>query len=71
VTVSATAPMTGSYDHLQMAPSVLLAVPRPTPYSIFPNPFAFVSGIILINFSYKNCWSAASARATCWREVPC
>lgn len=69
MTVSATAPMTGSYDHLQVALSVLPAVPRPAPYPIFPNPFA--CGIILINFSYKNCWSAASARATYWREVPC
>jgi hypothetical protein len=69
VTVSAIVPMTSSYGHQQVALFVLLAVLRPTPYPIFPNPFA--SRSILINFSYKNCWSAANARATHWQEVVC
>jgi len=68
VTVSAIVPMTGSYHHQQVALSVLLTVPRPRPYPIFPNPFG--SGIILINFCCRNCWSTASAPATYWREVP-
>jgi hypothetical protein len=69
LTVSAIVPMTGSYDQLQVALSVLLAVPRPAPYSIFPDRFA--SGIILINFFYKNCWTPATARATHQQEVVC
>jgi hypothetical protein len=69
VTVSAIVPMTGSHDQFQVALSVLLAVPHPAPYSIFPNPFA--SGIILINFFHKNCWTPATARATPRQEVVC
>jgi hypothetical protein len=69
MTVSANVPMPGSYDRLQVALSVFLAVsasyavPDLVPRLHFP--------IILVNFICMNCWRLATQRATHRQEVVC
>ena len=69
MTISAIAPMTGSYNHLQVAPSVLLAVPASC--AEFDLAGRLHSPLILIDIFCMNCWSLATPRATHWQEVVC
>ncbi|HWY55917.1 MAG TPA: MHYT domain-containing protein [Terriglobales bacterium] len=69
MTVSTIVPMTGSYDHLQVALSVLLAVF--VSYTALDLAGRLRSAVILINFNCMNCWGPATARASHWQEVVC
>jgi hypothetical protein len=69
VTISANVPMTGSYDRLQVALSVLLAVSDP--YAALGPAGHLHSPIVLINFICMNCWERATTRASHSQEAAC
>lgn len=67
MTVSAIAPMTGSYRRLQVALSVLPAVSASCATLALPGRLHFP--IILINSIRMKCWRPAAPRATHRQEV--
>jgi hypothetical protein len=69
VIISAIVPMTGFYDHLQVALSVLLAVSAS--YAALDLPGRLRSPIILINIFCINRPRPATARANHRQEVVC
>lgn len=69
MTISAIAPMTGSYDHLPVAPCVLLAVS--TSYAALDLAGRLHSPLILSDILCMDCWRPATARATHRQEAAC
>ena len=67
--VSATAPMTGSHDRLEVALPVLLAVFGACAALDFAG--RLHSLLILNNIFCMNCWRPATARGTHRQEVAC
>jgi len=69
VTISAIAPMTGPYDHLQVAFPVSL--PFSASYAALDLAGRLHSPLILSDIFCMNCWRPAIARATHRQEVVC